>query len=114
MRRDATASDVRAYLLAYPGESSEGDNARRNPMLLLRLSRLLLLRYATRAFLALLFHEPPRSIGFGHTSRVGTISNLRSQDAIHARASRPISASRSTAYSYCFTVMSDHRSHRRR
>jgi hypothetical protein len=35
--------------------------ANRNPMLLLRLSGVLLLRFAERRLLALLFHEPPRN-----------------------------------------------------
>ena len=33
----------------------------RNPLLLLRLSGLLLLRLADRQFVGLLFHEPPRN-----------------------------------------------------
>ena len=35
--------------------------AQRKPTLLLRLSGVLLLRLETRAFRALLFHEPPRT-----------------------------------------------------
>ena len=38
--------------------------ARRKPMLLLRLVGLLLLRFAARAFCALLFHVPPRRTRF--------------------------------------------------
>ena len=38
--------------------------ARRRPRLLLRLSGLLLFRFAARAFLALLFQEPPRFTRF--------------------------------------------------
>ena len=34
--------------------------ATRKPLLLFRLSGLLLLRFDTRVFVALLFHEPPR------------------------------------------------------
>ena len=49
-------------LLALPDESStKRETARRAPLLLFELSCLLLLRFAARAFLELLFHEPPRS-----------------------------------------------------
>ena len=37
----------------------------RNPLLLLRLSGVLLLRFAERKFVALLFHEPPRNTRSG-------------------------------------------------
>ena len=40
---------------------ADGVLAQRNPMLLLRLSGLLLLRYGHAALSWLLFHEPPRS-----------------------------------------------------
>jgi hypothetical protein len=39
----------------------QNDSATRNPILLLRLSGLFLLRYAQRALSWLLFHDPPRS-----------------------------------------------------
>ena len=46
--------------------ASYGTNTRRKPLLLLRLSGLLLLllRFATRQFPALLFQLPPRSTRF--------------------------------------------------
>lgn len=39
---------------------SWGDEAKRNPILLLRLSGVLLLRFDTRQFCGVLFQEPPR------------------------------------------------------
>ena len=41
-------------------EISAGGLERRRPMLLFRLSGVLLLRFAERTFLGLLFHAPPR------------------------------------------------------
>jgi hypothetical protein len=40
----------------------------RTPILLFRFSGSFLLRFDTRAFLELLFHEPPRSVGFAPSS----------------------------------------------
>jgi len=38
--------------------------ASRNPLLLFRLDGVLLLRFADRALLAVLFHDPPRNTRF--------------------------------------------------
>ena len=43
-----------------------GARAKRNPMLLFRLSGVLLLRFAERQLIALLFHDPPRSTRSAH------------------------------------------------
>lgn len=53
-----TATPTASVETAVPG--SFPVLARRNPTLLLRLSGALLLRFATRQFCGLLFHDPPR------------------------------------------------------
>ncbi len=53
-----TATPAASVETAVPG--SFPVLARRNPTLLLRLSGALLLRFATRQFCGLLFHDPPR------------------------------------------------------
>ena len=52
---------------AFPANAKYVDAHTRNPMLLLRLFGLFLLRYAQRTFLRLLLNEPPRT-----TRRLGT------------------------------------------
>jgi len=47
------------------------DRAQRKPMLLLMLSGVLLFRFAERALLLLLFHEPPRSTRSGIPTQTG-------------------------------------------
>lgn len=109
--RHYAIKDACARLLASPDGSSPGPNARRKPLLLLRLSHLLLLRYAARAFEASLFHEPPRSVKTGHPSSSPACAlDKLAQVPCHARTNRPISSSRPIAYSYCATLMSDSRS----
>jgi hypothetical protein len=62
MRSERTGNLVSGGHPAIP--MSYGTNTRRKPMLLLRLSGLLLLRFADRQLMALLFQLPPRNTRF--------------------------------------------------
>ena len=63
-----SAAVVRLHLLRRRAPLSYGTNTRRKPMLLLRSSGSLLLRFAERQFCALLFQLPPRKTRFEPTS----------------------------------------------
>ena len=54
-------SPVRARMIPIMQFRRAGVRTTRNPLLLFRLSGVLLLRFAERQFSGLLFHEPPRS-----------------------------------------------------
>ncbi len=61
---DAGAGQLPVQWMPSGYSLSWGDEASRNPLLLLRLSGVLLLRFDTRQFCELLFQEPPRNTRF--------------------------------------------------
>ena len=109
-----------------PGNSGlvekRGTTTRRNPMFLLRLFGLFLLRYAQRTFLALLLNDPPRTTRWpagrpphkGQPSRSPYVPRVSVVCLIHPPNSRPISATIPAAWRYWPGVSQFQRAARRR
>ena len=72
------ARSVDRALLAVFRRLPDAELTNRKPRLLLRFVGVLLLRCATRAFVAVLFHDPPRSTRFASSLRSShVVSRLR-------------------------------------
>jgi hypothetical protein len=100
-RDDASSADASRLLgVIVPGANRQT----RKPWFLLRLSGLLLLRYAARQFLAELFQEPPRITRLAAQHHPTTITHRRHLNITNSAANRRKTNPTSTLHGPCTQV----------